>query len=212
MRITKYHQSAFTIQTRNGNVYAVDFGSEVPAEMVASIGKPAATIISHKHPDHFHVEHIRQFGAQVYGPRDVISELRSLDIAQRTIMPGDTAQLADLQIRAYESDHGPNLSAPIDNLALAFMADGKKVLYLGDMAVASSIPSETWDLILVPVGGSKVFTPEGAAEFLRSLKHTGIAVPVHYHGRADRTSGQQFSEIAGAYRPRELNVGESLEV
>src|SRR5688572_16641192 len=137
MRLTKYYQSAFTVATSAGSSVAVDLGSEMPPEIIQGLGTLAGVVISHKHPDHLHIDH----------------------------------------------------------LALEFNADGKSLLYLGDIAVATELPSNKWDAVLVPVGGSKVFTPEAALEFISQLDYQGLVVPVHYHGRADRTAGSKFRDL-----------------
>lgn len=213
MHLTKYLQSAFTLRTRAGAVFGVDFGSETPPDTVLSLGHLTAVFVSHRHPDHLHVEHLRVIGTDVYGPQDVISELNQLAIPTHPLMPGDCITVDGLEVRAYLSNHGPGLSAPIDNLALSFHVDGKHVLYLGDMAVSSPIPDRIWDAVLIPVGGSKVFTPEAALAFITDLGHTGLTIPIHYHGRADRAAGQTFARLASnRCSVRELAAGEAVEV
>ena len=210
MRLTLFHQSAFVLH--GGGTIAVDLGYEVPGEVVAELAVDAS-IVTHKHPDHLHLPHLEALGAPVFGPQDVIQELAALDVPQTEIRPGDIFMVKEISVIAFESDHGPNLSSEIDNLGLVFSTEEKSLLCLGDMAVPSAVPVGPWDLILAPVGGSKVFTPEAAVEFVSGLGHTGRVIPIHFHGRADRTAGEQFrSCAAGVCNVELIDVGQTLEV
>ena len=210
MRITLFHQSAFLLH--EGGTIAVDFGCEVPDEVVAELDVDAS-IVTHKHPDHLHLPHLEALGASVFGSQDVVQELEALDVPQTVIRPGDDFMVNGISVIAFDSDHGPNLSSEIDNLGLVFSTEERSLLYLGDMAVPSLVPAEPWDLILAPVGGSKVFTPEAAVEFVADLGHTGRVIPIHFHGRADRTAGEQFRACAAGVCEVELiDVGQTVEV
>ena len=212
MQITLFHQSAFLLHS-GGNVnIAVDLGDEVPNEVVAELDVDA-TIVSHSHPDHFHRPHLAVMGAPVFAPQDVVDELKGMDISQTVIQSGTEFMVNEISMVAFDSDHGPNLTTDIDNLGLTFSSEGRSLLFLGDMAIPSGTPTGPWDLILVPVGGSKVFTPEAAAEFIADLGHSGRVVPIHFHGRADRTAGERFRTCAaGVCEVQVLAVGQTLEV
>jgi L-ascorbate metabolism protein UlaG (beta-lactamase superfamily) len=212
MKLTLYHQSALIVQSESGAVVAVDFGQEVPADTVAAY-TPAATFLSHQHPDHFHMPHIVSFGAPVYAPNDVLVRFKDFPHRLNTISAGGNVNIGDLSVSAFDVDHGPNLSANIDNLGFTFISGGRRLLFLGDMGAASDIPQGTWDVVLVPVGGSKVFDPAEAADYVARIGHNGVVVPIHYHGRADRASGERFRAVAESMCDvRLLNVGQELAV
>ena len=213
MKIRRYEQSAFALRTIGGIRVAVDFGQEVLADTISAHGAIHAAFVSHQHPDHLHPPHLLAFAAPVYAPKDVVDRLESSDLDIETVTADSNVRIGDLSVTFFNSDHGPNLSAPIDNLGMAFLSHGKRVLFLGDMAVASEVPNASWDAVLVPVGGSKVFTPEAAANYVRHLGHTGVVIPVHYHGRADRTSGEQFRTHAASFCDvRLLDVGAEVDL
>jgi L-ascorbate metabolism protein UlaG (beta-lactamase superfamily) len=212
MKLVLYHQSAFVIQSEGGTVIAVDFGQEVPADSVAAY-KPAATVVSHQHPDHFCIHHVMAFGSPVYAPSDVVAQLKDFPHGLNTIKAGAKVNIGDVAVGVFDVDHGPNLSAKIDNLGFAFTSRGRHLLFLGDMGAASHVHQGACDVVLVPVGGSKVFSPAEAADYVASIGHKGVVVPIHYHGRADRASGEKFRAIAESLCDvRLLNVGQELAV
>lgn len=194
--LTKYVQSAFLVTLKGVHKYAFDFGSEVDEATITAVGDVTAVFISHQHPDHLHIPHLKRLGGTIFGPKDVVSKLGSEGVGATSMRIGEPLEIGPLKVTALNSDHGPNISAPIDNLAFLIKGEGKTILYLGDMSVPTEIPGEHLDLILIPVGGSKVFTPEQALDFIRKLDYHGKVVPVHYHGRADREAGSKFKMIA----------------
>ena len=198
MKIELLRQSAFVITSQAGESIAVDLGSEVSQEAPARL-KPTAALVSHLHPDHFHRPHLDALGAPVYGPPDVVAQLEGATFPVHVVRPGDRLCLAGMEVEAFAADHGPNISAMIDNLGFTFREAGKSILFLGDMAVETVVPGGPWDLVLIPVGCSKVFTPQEAATFLATLDHTGLVIPIHYHGRSDPGCGEAFRAIASAF-------------
>ena len=112
-----------------GSSVAVDLGSEMPTEMIQGLGALAGVVISHKHPDRLHNDHLRLIDAPKYGPADVVEELRrgGLDVVVLSI--GESRHIGGFAFTALRSDHGPTISAPIDNLALELSADGKSLLW-----------------------------------------------------------------------------------
>lgn len=212
MKITFYQQCAFVINTKGGLTAAFDFGYEVPIEVVRTVA-PDVCFCTHLHPDHLHAPYLEAFDAPIYAPHDVLERLDSLAFSKTPIMPGDQVEVGDLGVLAFESDHGPGLSAPIHNVGFALNSGGRRILYLGDMARPSPTPNGPWDAVFVPVGGSKVFSPEAAADFIRQIGHRGLTVPNHYHGRSDPRSGEQFEKIARAFcRVTRMTPGQSLEI
>lgn len=195
MDIELLRQSAFILTTEDGNSIAVDVGYEVCADIIGGLA-PCAVLVSHLHPDHFHRPHLDSLDAPVYGPPDVATQLADAPFPVEAIRPGERISIVGMDIEVFASDHGPNISTPIDNLGFAFYGFGKSVLFLGDMAVPSAVPNGPWDVVLVPVGCSKVFSPQEAADFLRTLGHNGLVIPIHYHGRSDPQCGRAFEALA----------------
>lgn len=213
MRLTKYFQSAFSVQDGEGGIHLFDFGSEMPADIVRKLAGATSVFVSHKHPDHLHLDHVRELASTTFAPADVVLDLEKGDVPASTMMPGDTVARGGIRVTAVRSDHGPNISAPIDNLGFLIASGPVRILFLGDMAVHTPVPSGPYDAILVPVGGSKVFTPEEAARFIESLEYKGVVIPIHYHGRADRAAGGKFKALADRQADvRVLDVGDYIDL
>ena len=212
IRITKRFQSAFILEVGH-DVYAFDFGSETPTEMTTATIPVTAAFVSHVHADHFHVANLRRLAAPIYGPPDVAAALAPEALEVTIVRPGDTISFPNLRVHAFWVDHGPDISAPIDNLGFHIEADGRSVLFLGDIAVPMPIPQGEFTAVLVPVGGGKVFSAQQAADFVKRMNHTGITIPVHYHGRADRRTAEAFQALASAFCDvRVCQVGESVDL
>jgi hypothetical protein len=111
-----------------------------------------------------------------------------------------------------EVDNG-EISSPIVNLGFQIEVGEKFLLFLGDIKNYSPLPPKEYSIIFVPVGGSKVFNADQALEFINRINHKALVVPIHYHGRADRSSGLKFKELANPYcEVKVLEVNESLEL
>ena len=213
MRLTKYVQSAFTIEDSEGGMHVFDFGSEMSPDVVRRFAGATSVFVSHKHPDHLHPDHVRALASATFAPSDVVVDLEKSDVQASKIMPGDTVARGHIRVTAVHSDHGPNISAPIDNVGFLITSGVARLLFLGDMAVHTPIPPGPYDAMLVPVGGSKVFTPEDAARFIERIEYKGIVIPIHYHGRADRTAGAKFKALADRQADiRVLEVGDYIDL
>jgi len=209
--ITKYEQSSFVVEAE-GVRAALDFGALSIVESVTDAGKVHISLVSHIHPDHFHLDYLLELGAPIYGPRQVVNELHGLTGEHRILTPSSPIQVSTLTIEPVLADHG-DLSTPVENLGFVFSAAGRSVYFAGDIARFSEHPGGPFDLVLLPVGGGKVFDPVQAVEFLDTIDHLGLVVPMHYHGRADPKSAIEFMNLAGAHLDvRILEVGETLEL
>jgi L-ascorbate metabolism protein UlaG (beta-lactamase superfamily) len=212
VRLQLFQQSAFVVWGSGDRGVAFDLGYEVSSTVVSGL-VVEAVVISHKHPDHLHREHLEALSVPVFGPPDVVKALTDLAAPVNVIRPGDVIQVAGMTISAFAVDHGPNLSAEIDNLGLLIEDGRRRVLFLGDMAAPSKVPAGPWDLMLIPVGASKVFTVEAARDFVEQVGHAGKVAPIHFHGRSDLTCGERFRTLAAPICDACLiNVGETVEV
>ena len=90
---------------------------------------------------------------------------------------------------------------------------GAKIFFACDMAVPATPLISPVDLLMIPVGGGKVFDALQAARYVREINHQGLVIPVHYHGKADPASPQHFKTLMNGFAEIHiLNVGESVEV
>lgn len=212
VKLIRLHQSGFVIVTNSGR-FAFDVGSESPSELVERIRPVSAVFASHKHPDHFNKDHIIRLGAPFYAPSDTIREMEGHPVETHAIVAGTPLAVGPLHITAFDCDHGPGLSAPIQNCSLLIEVEGKRIYCVGDMAIPSPHPNLPFDVVLLPVGGSKVFDVSAAIAFVKALAYPGVVIPVHYHGRADRQAGLSFATLAASIcKPVVLDVEQELNL
>ena len=211
IKITKYEQNCITIEIGDTEYYVIDTGSETSMDKLLSIKKATGTFVSHSHPDHFNINNLKTLNCPIYGSKEVFEELKKENIDSKELIIDNKVILGSLQIRPFILDHGI-ISAPIVNLGFHINTKEKSILYLGDIANSSTLPTDSkYDLIFIPVGGSKVFDIHKALDFIKYMNYKGIVIPMHYHGRADRSSGNNFKNIASPFcKPIVLDVGESI--
>ena len=112
--IIRREQSGLEIHS-GGKTLAIDIGTLTPAETVKAMVAPDAILVSHKHADHLGLDHLKILGAPIVAPGDVVELLH--DGANATaIRAGQTLDVAGFTVTAIEADHGPKLSAPIENI------------------------------------------------------------------------------------------------
>ncbi|TPQ50982.1 hypothetical protein C2U72_10635, partial [Prosthecomicrobium hirschii] len=133
---------------------------------------------------------------------------------RHTLRVGMTTRLAGFAITPTPADHGPKLTRPIENYGLVIEGAGRRIYFVGDMAVATPPPDGPFDVILVPVdGGGFVFDPEQAVTFIRTMGHRGMAVPIHDGDPAEPGCLERFEQLAeGICKAVVLKPGESVEV
>ncbi len=209
LRITKYEQSALVISTATTRL-AIDFGTLTPETPALPLLDGA--LVSHVHADHFHPGHLTTFGAPIWAAAEVVERLAVLGQPATRLAAGELVTIGDIEIEPVDVNHGA-ISAPISNLGFILKAAGRTVFFAGDMAVASAPRLTFMDVLLLPVGGGKVFGPADAVAYICHLQHRGLVVPLHYHGSADPASAERFRELVDGFASvRVLGVGESLEV
>jgi len=212
IKITKFEQNCFTVEIGDTEYYVFDPGSETSMDKLLSSKEATATFVAHSHPDHFNISNLKTLNCPIYGSKEVVIGLRAENIDATELLANKQVLLNSLLVTPFIVDHGV-ISAPIVNFGFHIQAKAKSVLFLGDIAIPSNIPNSKFDLVLIPVGGSKVFDFNQALDFIKSIKYKGVVVPMHYHGRADRASGNNFKEISREYcSPSVLDVGESITI
>ena len=205
MRITKYEQSGFILETEKGFRLAFDIAKMTPLEKLDGVPPVDLFVVSHIHGDHFSPEHIAKLAPKtVILPRecyDILSpdENRMITagmfIADENMraVPGLNSNLIisndgfvfendQVAVTFFHVDHGPNVSAPVDNYGFLIEADGQKIYFAGDMFYASGIDVSNLEVdhALIPVGGHYTFGPKEAAAFVKQFKKIGQTIPMHY--------------------------------
>ncbi len=185
MKITKFEQSGFIIESDNGFKLAFDIGTYTPIEKLESVSCDAM-LVSHIHGDHFNIERIKTLAPKkLYLNYECLEALGEEDINAEVIQArvGDYIDIDDFNIHFFNVDHGPNVSAPLaENFGFLITVDGQTVYFAGDMFNPSGIDVSNLevDYALLPVGGHYTFGPQEAFDFAKQFKRIGQIIPMHY--------------------------------
>jgi L-ascorbate metabolism protein UlaG (beta-lactamase superfamily) len=202
MKITKFEQSGFIIESEKGGTLGIDIGVYTPLEKLAGI-QCDAVIASHIHGDHFNIERIKALSPQkIFLNHECIETLgeESLSFDIQEVKVGDVVQNEDFSITFFNVDHGPNVSAPLaENFGLLVEVDGQTVFFCGDMYVPSGMSVEDLELdyLLLPVGGHYTFGPQEALSYAQQFKKVGTIIPMHYEKNnfVDPSQCERFMEL-----------------
>lgn len=211
--LQKFEQSAFLLTDNNVNqTFAFDFGIFSEAH-IPSLPNLKAVFISHLHADHYKWENIKGMKAEnVYAADEPNENLHNHGISSFLLVNRDQGAVGAIEVGVFDVNHG-EISKPISNLGFDILIGGKRILFVGDMKLAGEVPNKNYDLVLIPVGGGKVFNIQEAVKFLNIIQHTGLVVPMHYHGEADQEAGKKFRALAGkSFQVEVLDVKEKLEL
>ena len=212
--IIRFEQSGLLIASASKKL-AIDIGTLTPTETVKAMAPPDAVLISHKHGDHFDLDHMKTLGSPIVAPGDVLELLH--DGANATaIQAGQTLDVARFTVTAVDVDHGPKLSVPIENLGfvIQFPSGDQTLYFAGDIAHPGTPPSGAFDIVVLPVGGAGfVFDPTEAVEYLEQIGHRSRVIPVHDSGPCDPDAVARFADLAPAHlEVISLVPGEKLEL
>ncbi|MSR71704.1 MAG: MBL fold metallo-hydrolase [Candidatus Taylorbacteria bacterium] len=201
MKLTKFEQSGFILETDKGYKLAIDIGSYTPVEKLNGIS-PDTMVISHIHGDHFSVEQIKKLSPKkLYINRECIEalgeETLSSEITETKI--GDSIDIEGVKVQFFDVDHGPNVKVrPKENFGFLIEADGKKIYFAGDMFYPSGMDVSNLevDIALIPVGTFYTFGPKEALTFVKQFKRIGKVTPMHYEKTPE--TREEFIKLAVA--------------
>ncbi|MES2315465.1 MAG: MBL fold metallo-hydrolase [Patescibacteria group bacterium] len=199
MKITKLEQSGFIFETDKGFKLAVDIGTYTPIEELVGV-KVDAMIVSHIHPDHFSLEHIKKLSpTKLYLNGECIEALGEEDITSEvvTIKSGKDEMINEIKVQIFEVDHGPNVrTRPKENFGFLFTIDGQNVYFGGDIFYPSGmdVTNLEIDYALLPVGTHYTFGPEEAFAFAKTFKKIGKVIAMHNRGVQEKTN--EFLKLA----------------
>ena len=149
MRVTKFGHSCVRFSAGAGDV-VVDPGGWSEPEAVDGA---AAVLITHEHPDHWTVDHLRRTDAPVYTIAAVEAAIRDADpaVAERVtvVRPGDRLDVAGFAVEVVGEKHAvihPELPR-FDNSGYLLTANGESVFHPGD---AFTRPGSDVDVFLAP--------------------------------------------------------------
>jgi L-ascorbate metabolism protein UlaG (beta-lactamase superfamily) len=201
MKLTKFEQSGFILETNSGYKLAIDIGSYTPIEKLERIS-PDAMIISHLHGDHFSIPQIKKLSPKkLYLNRECIELLGEEKITSEIVKvkTSDSITIDGIKVLFFDVDHGPNVKIrPQENFGFLIEADEKKIYFAGDMFYPSGIDviDLELDIALVPVGTFYTFGPKEALAFVKQFKKIGKVTSMHYEKTPETKQG--FLKLAVA--------------
>jgi L-ascorbate metabolism protein UlaG (beta-lactamase superfamily) len=221
MKIQKFEQSGFIIETEKGFRVAIDIGNKTSLEKLSGVKPVDIFLVSHVHGDHFDINNIKMLSPKQVFLSKVCYDLFFLKpitfmrggglSVQNQRIPfygfgiliknGFEFNSEDVNFKAFHVDHGPHLSVPLeDNFGFLIEVDGKKIYFAGDMYNPSgiSVAELSSDYALLPVGGYYTFGPQEAYNFAKTFKSIGKIVPMHYekNDHIDPVRKAEFVKIA----------------
>ncbi len=185
MKLQKFEQSGFILETNNGFRLGFDIANKTPLEKLEGVTVDAM-LVSHIHGDHFSVPQIKTLAPKdLYLNHECIELLgeESLNCNIHEVKVGDSVDVGGINVSFFNVDHGPNVSAPLtENFGFLITADEQAVYFAGDMFYESGIDvtNLSVDYALLPVGGFYTFGPVEALEFAKNFAHIGNIIPMHY--------------------------------
>jgi len=203
-------QAAFKITTVSGKVIVIDpFLTQNPKtppqwKNLDALGKVDLILVTHAHGDHIGdaPELAKKTNAPVYAPAGFNQTLVALGLLPANLSPrmnkgGTITPLGpDIKITMTRAEHS-------SEFAWKNPATGKDEVHVGKP-----------DLLLIPIGGHFVMSPQDAAVATRDLIKPKFAVPMHY-GTFPPLKGtpQEYMQARGTTSTKlfPINPGDKLE-
>jgi L-ascorbate metabolism protein UlaG (beta-lactamase superfamily) len=150
MRITKFGHSCVRLSA-GGHDVVLDPGGWSEREALDGV---SAVLLTHEHPDHWDVEHLRATDAPVWTIQAVADRIRDADpdVAERVtvVRPGDELSVPGFEVRVVGEFHAiihPELQI-FHNSGYVLTADGESVYHPGD---SFDLPGQHVDVFCAPV-------------------------------------------------------------
>jgi L-ascorbate metabolism protein UlaG (beta-lactamase superfamily) len=138
-------------------------------------------LISHDHFDHCSPDDV----AKIQGPKTVIvtdkAAAKKLKGDIRTVKPGDSISVHDIQVEAVPSYNVDKDFHPKKSGWLGFIVDvdGVRIYHAGDTDFIPEMKDFKVDIALLPVSGTYVMTADQAIKAALAIKPK-LAIPMHY--------------------------------
>jgi len=199
MNLTKFEQSGFILETQKGFRVAFDIGNKTPIEKLDTVKPVDAFLVSHIHGDHFDIENIKKLSPKnLYLNHECLEAVGEENLSAKIteVKSGDSFLIDEIKVTYFTVDHGPNISAPVENLGFLLELENQTIYFAGDMFYESGLDVTNLevDIALVPVGTFYTFGPQQAFDFARKFKRIEKIIAMHYEN-APETRGK-FLELA----------------
>ena len=199
MKITKFEQSGFIIETDNKYKLAIDIGAYTSLEKLDNVSVDAM-LVSHIHGDHFSIDHIKKLAPkklylnkeciELLGTEKLISEIIEVKV-------DNTINIDGIKISFFDVDHGPNTKIrPKENFGFLIEIDSKKIYFAGDMFYQSGIDVSSLEVdnAFIPVGTFYTFGPKEGIAFAKQFKKIRKITPMHYEKTPE--TKEEFIKLA----------------
>ena len=203
MTLTKYEQSGFILETKKGSRLAFDIGNKTPIEKLDNVKSIDAFLVSHIHGDHFSIPHIKKLSPKnLYLNHECLEAIGEENLSTQItkVKTGDSFLIDEIKVSYFTVDHGPNISAPVENLGFLLEVENQTIYFAGDMFYESGVDVSNLevDIALLPVGTFYTFDPQEAFDFAKKFKKIGKIVCMHYE-KTPKTQGQFLQLTNGTF-------------
>ncbi len=185
MNLTKFEQSGFILETKKGFRLAFDIGNKTPIDKLDTVKPVDAFLVSHIHGDHFYFENIKKLSPKnLYLNHECLEAIGEENLSTKIteVKSGDSFLIDEIKVTYFTVDHGPNISAPVENLGFLLEVENQTIYFAGDMFYESGVDVSNLeiDIALLPVGTFYTFGPQEAFDFAKKFKRIGRIVCMHY--------------------------------
>ena len=198
MNLTKFEQSGFILETKKGFRLAFDIGNKTPIDKLNTVKPVNAFLVSHIHGDHFYLENIKKISPNdLYLNHECLEAVGEENLSAKIIevKSGGSFLIDEIKITYFTVDHGPNISAPVENLGFLIEVENQTIYFAGDMFYESGVDVSNLeiDIALLPVGTFYTFGPQEAFDFVKKFKRIGKIISMHYEKTPE--TKKQFLEL-----------------
>ncbi len=143
--------------------------------------------ITHTHWDHFSLEDIqkiRKESTKIIGPKDIKSDLKTLNIKEENIItttPNQELLLDNIKIKTQPAYNTNKSFHTRENAWLGFVITIENITYyiMGDTDALTENENIKCDVLCIPIGGTYTMDAKEAADFTNKLNPKTV-IPIHY--------------------------------
>ncbi|MCC6021251.1 MAG: MBL fold metallo-hydrolase [Thermoproteaceae archaeon] len=181
-----------------------------PYQLQAGEPKADVILVTHEHFDHCDPPSIRRVlkpSTAVVAPRVAVSCVKraAREVNVIEIAPGERKSAGGINVTAYPAYNINKFRDPARRAVFHPREDGRvaymielgsvRVFHAGDSDFIPEFRDVRADILLVPVSGVYVMTPQEAAEFVNTVSPR-VAIPMHYGSIvASRREAEEFKRL-----------------